>query len=181
GLVYILRWYWWRINAWSEISAMIASFVFFVALTAGNVFDPTDTEDAALLTLVITILTTEVWIAVTYVTRPAPEETLIAFYRRVRPGGIGWRRVAATAGFPHEPIAGGALSWVNWLAGVVSVYATLFGVGKILFGSPLEAIAYLLVAAVAFAWIGWSLRHVEPERRTPVAQPPAKVAVPAGR
>ena len=169
GLVYILRWYWWRINAWSEISAMTASLLLFVAFTRGGVFDPLDPEGAAVLTLVITILATEVWVAVTLVTRPAPEATLIAFYRRVRPGGAGWRRVATAAGFPDERIAGGALSWVNWIAGVVSVYATLFGVGKLLFGSPFEATAYLVVAAVAFAWIAHSLRRGGTERPPPPA------------
>jgi hypothetical protein len=167
GLVYILRWYWWRINAWSEISAMIAAFVTFVILTAAGVFDPIDPRESALLTLVTTGVTTVVWIAVTFLTMPTPDATLIAFYRRVRPGGPGWRRVSEAAGFGREAIAGGALSWINWVAGVVCVYASLFGVGRLILGPRIEGVIYLLIAAGAFAWIGWSLRS-DPWGRAPV-------------
>jgi Na+/proline symporter len=171
GLVYILRWYWWRINAWSEISAMIAAFVTFVLLTVTGVFDPIDPQDSALLTLVTTLITTAVWVAVTFLTQPTPETTLIAFYRRVRPGGLGWRRVSEAAGFGHEPIAGGALSWINWVAGVVCVYTSLFGVGRLILGPRIEGVIYLVIATGAFAWISWSL-HSEPWRRA-VAPDPA--------
>jgi Na+/proline symporter len=171
GLVYILRWYWWRINAWSEISAMIAAFVTFVLLTVTGVFDPIDPQDSALLTLVTTLITTAVWVAVTFLTQPTPETTLIAFYRRVRPGGLGWRRVSEAAGFGHEPIAGGALSWINWVAGVVCVYSSLFGVGRLILGPRIEGVIYLVIATGAFAWISWSL-HSEPWRRA-VAPDPA--------
>jgi hypothetical protein len=70
--------------------------------------------------------------------------------------------VARAAGFAPEPMAGGALSWVNWGAGVVSVYATLFGVGSLIFGRYGEALAYLLAAAAAFALIARNLRQAEP-------------------
>jgi Na+/proline symporter len=159
GLVYILRWYWWRINAWSEISAMTAAFITFVVLTGFGVYDPIDPEESALLTLMTTLITTIVWIAVTILTRPTAEATLITFYRRVRPGGPGWRRVAEAAGFGPEPIAGGALSWVNWVAGIVSVYASLFGVGRLILGPRLLGVAYLGIAAISFALIGWNLRN----------------------
>jgi hypothetical protein len=66
--------------------------------------------------------------------------------------------VAAATGFPGDPIAGGALSWVNWVAGVVTVYATLFGVGSLIFGDLTKAIVYLVVAAIAFALIARNLR-----------------------
>jgi Na+/proline symporter len=157
GLVYILRWYWWRINAWSEISAMIASLVGFTAMTGLGIFDPADTLEGTYLMLANTVVTTVAWLAVTLMTSPTSEETLVAFYRRVRPGGRGWRRVAAAAGLPPEPIDGGALNWVNWVAGVVSVYATLFGVGRLIFGPRAEALVYLGVAAASFAWIAMNL------------------------
>ena len=93
GLVFILRWYWWRVNAWSEISAMIASFVTSVALGQfGHSMGDPGTRDYA-YTMVTTVgITTAVWLAVTFLTAPESAETLDRFYRRVRPGGPGWRR-----------------------------------------------------------------------------------------
>ena len=173
GLVYILRWYWWRISAWSEISAMAASFFTFVVLSGFGILSPIDPEEGALLMIVTTLVTTAVWIAVTFATEPTPDATLHAFYRRVRPGGPGWRAVSEQLGFGAEPIAAGSLSWLNWIAGVVSVYATLFGIGKLIFGSALAAIAYLLLAAAAFAWIAYSLKREriwkEPDSRAVAA------------
>ena len=159
GLVYILRWYWWRINAWSEISAMSTALITFTALTLGGVFDPADPLEGTYLMLATTVITTIVWIAVTFMTSPVTPEKLESFYRRVRPGGAGWRRVAEPLGYGNDKVAGGALSWVNWIAGVVSVYATLFGVGKLIFGPASQAILYLVVAAIAFAIIGRNLRN----------------------
>ncbi len=159
GLVYILRWYWWRINAWSEIAAMTAALLTFTALTLADVFDPTDALEGAHLMLVTTAVTTVAWITATFLTRPTAAATLDAFYHRVRPGGAGWRIIAERLGYGREPIAGGALSWVNWIAGVVSVYATLFGIGKLLFGPRLLALAWLGLAALCFAWIAHALRQ----------------------
>ena len=159
GLVYILRWYWWRINAWSEISAMAAALLTFTVLTVTGVFDPTDALEGAYLMLATTVVTTLVWIPVTMATSPTANTTLDTFYRRVRPGGPGWREVAIRLGFGPEPIAGGALSWVNWVAGVVSVYATLFGVGKLIFGPKEQALLFLAVAVLCFAWIGAALKR----------------------
>jgi Na+/proline symporter len=157
GLVYILRWYWWRINAWSEISAMAAALVSFTIFTSTGMFDVTDSLQGAQLMLLTTVITTIVWVAVTYMTAPTARATLESFYRRVRPGGPGWRAVAVGLGHPNDPIAAGALSWVNWIAAVVSVYATLFGIGKLIFGPRLYAFAYLAVAAIAFTIIARNL------------------------
>lgn len=179
GLVYILRWYWWRINAWSEISAMAAALVGFGLLTGFGIFNPVDPLSSTYLMLVNTLFTTVVWVAVTFLTSPTPHETLVAFYRRVRPGGPGWRRVAHAAGFPDEPIAGGALAWTNWIAGVVSVYCSLFGIGRLIFGDYLQAVVFLVVAALSFAWIARSLGKergvfaplAEPQPTSPAAAP----------
>jgi solute:Na+ symporter, SSS family len=157
GLVYILRWYWWRINAWSEISAMGAALIAFCALTFGGVFDPADPLEGTYLMLTTTIITTIVWLAVTFMTRPTDTATLEAFYRRVRPGGRGWHRVSRPLGLSDDKIAGGALSWVNWIAGVVSVYAALFGIGLLIFGPRTLGLAWLIVAVSAFAVIARNL------------------------
>jgi SSS family solute:Na+ symporter len=163
GLVYILRWYWWRINAWSEISAMATALVAFTVLTSFGVFNPMDPLEGAHLMLATTVITTVSWVAVTFLTRPAPDATLVSFYTRVRPGGRGWRRIAVAAGFGPEPIDGGVLNWTNWVAGVVSVYAALFGVGRLIFGGASEGLALLALSAAAFWWIARNLGRPHPQ------------------
>ncbi len=169
GLVLILRWYWWRINAWSEISAMIASFV--VSITAMQMvpraFAGTANADAWVM-LVTVAVSTVVWLAVTFLTTPEPDAVLDSFYRRVRPGGPGWRTVSARLGFGRESIPGGAFAWTNWLAGIVAVYGTLFGIGKLIFGEISSGVVLLAIAVAAFAWIARSFRG-EREPGTPVA------------
>jgi Na+/proline symporter len=160
GLVLILRWYWWRINAWSEISAMIASFAVSLlgfAFIAPR-FAANDPNATAVVMLVTVAISTVVWIVVTFATPPEPDAVLEAFYRRVRAGGPGWARVSTRLGYGREPIPGGALAWTNWVAGIVAVYATLFGIGKIVFGETGVGIVMLAVAAVAFYWISRSFR-----------------------
>jgi Na+/proline symporter len=174
GLVLILRWYWWRINAWSEISAMVTSFV--VSQIALRVipdrFPKGDLRADAWVMLVTVACSTVVWVATTFLTRPEPAATLDAFYRRVRPGGPGWAAVSERLGYGREAIPGGALAWTNWIAGIVAVYSSLFGIGKIIFGETGLGIGMLALAAAAFAWIARSFRGEE-------APPPAGTGVPA--
>jgi SSS family solute:Na+ symporter len=159
GLVLILRWYWWRVNAWSEISAMAASFVTSIALQAtGLNLGDTASVDYALTMLITVAVTTVVWLTVTLLTPPESEATLERFYRRVRPGGAGWSAVSERLGYGREPIPGGALSWVNWVAGVIAVYAAVFAVGAFLTGWPGRGLVYSLVAAGAFSLIYRNLR-----------------------
>src|SRR5574338_856689 len=101
GLIYLLRWYWWRINAWSEIAAMVSSFAvavaFFIAGKAGVTI-------ASHTSLLMTIgVTTIVWVAATYLTAPTDRKTLVEFYRLVRPAGAGWAPVRAEAGVGASP------------------------------------------------------------------------------
>jgi Na+/proline symporter len=159
--VLILRWYWWRINAWSEISAMLASVV--VSLLAFAFIAPrfaaNDPNAQATVMLVTVACSTVVWLAVTLLTRPEPDAVLEAFYRRVRPGGPGWAKVSERLGLGREPIPGGALAWTNWIAGIVAVYATLFGIGKVVFGYTGTGVVLLAIAASAFYWISRSFRR----------------------
>jgi Na+/proline symporter len=145
GLVLILRWYWWRVNAWSEISAMVAAAMGFAVVRTF-----TDLQFPYSLLLVV-MGTTVVWIVVTMATPPEPEAHLVAFYRRVRPDGPGWTPIARVAGGPAPGPVGGLL--IDWLAGCVLVYATLFGLGSLLFGMYLQGAAYIAAAAVAIAII----------------------------
>ena len=163
GLVLILRWYWWRINAWSEISAMLASLVLSLTLWFGVGLDPDDPVQWAYIMLATVAGSTVVWVAVTFLTPAENAGTLRAFYLRVRPGGRGWRQVAGELGLGGEPVDGGPLNWTNWVAGVVAVYATLFGVGKWIFGEGGWAALNLGIAFVCFIWIGTNVR---PSRRS---------------
>jgi Na+/proline symporter len=161
GLVLIFRWYWWRINAWSEISAMIASFVvsLIAIATIKPRFDPTDLRGDAWVMIVTVVVSTIVWLGVTFATKPEPDRVLESFYRRVRPGGPGWAKVSERIGFGRESIPGGALAWTNWIAGIVAVYSSLFGIGKIVLGNVLEGLIMLVIAVAAFAWIARSFRE----------------------
>ncbi len=169
GLVLILRWYWWRINAWSEISAMTTSFI--VSLLAFAYIRPrfaaTDPNGDAWVMLTTVAVSTVVWVAVTFATKPESDATLESFYKRVRPGGPGWVAVSNRLGFGREKIPGGALAWSNWLAGVIAVYASLFGIGKLVFLEFGTGLIMLLVAGLAFSWIARSFRN-EPD-------PPAEI------
>ena len=172
GLVLILRWYWSRISAWSEISAMIASFVVSAIcfLTVpGRWFPADDPRTDSVIMLITVAVSTVIWLAVTYLTAPEAPAVLDAFYLRVRPGGPGWASVSERLGFGRESIPGGAMAWTNWIAGIVAVYASLFGSGKIIFGEMESGIIMLVIAALAFAWIARSFRSEPP--------PPAEVAV----
>ncbi|HEV7703375.1 MAG TPA: sodium:solute symporter family protein [Gemmatimonadaceae bacterium] len=163
GLVLILRWYWWRINAWSEISAMITSFVVSLAVLGhlGAALVPSvvaagGPEADAWVMIYTVSITTVVWLVVTFATKPEPDAVLEAFYKRVRPGGPGWLHVSTKLGYGREEIPGGRWAWANWLAGVIAVYATLFGIGKIIFGEWMAGTILVVIAAVAFAWIARS-------------------------
>lgn len=164
GLVLILRWYWWRINAWSEIAAMVASLAVSLVLWFGAGLDPDDPGQWAGIMIVTVACSTAAWLAATFLTRPEPDEVLEGFYRRVRPGGPGWSAVSTRLGFGREEIEGGTLNWTNWVAGVVAVYTALFGTGKLIFGAWGEAAALLALTAAAFAWIARNLRALPPER-----------------
>jgi len=142
GLLYLLRWYWWRINAWSEIAAMAVSFVvavgFFVAGKTGTVFAP----NTALLVTVFA--TTVAWIGVTLATRPESEATLVGFYRLIRPAGPGWGPIPAKAGASASP-DNIPLQLLGWVLGCTFVYSTLFGAGSALYGHTSQAIVWLIV------------------------------------
>ncbi|HET7112831.1 MAG TPA: sodium:solute symporter family protein [Pyrinomonadaceae bacterium] len=152
GTVLLLRWFWWRINAWSEVSAMICAAVVSIFLQVFLKWDSDRPRDFAYLMLVTVAITTIVWVAVTMLTQPEPREKLIAFYRRVRPEGPGWNDVAAEAGLAQAHAQGRlSLQFVNWILGCALIYGSLFGIGKLIFKEWATGSVYLLVAIVA----GW--------------------------
>jgi solute:Na+ symporter, SSS family len=147
GLVLILRWYWWRINAWSEVSAMIASLVATVVLRYGFKLDADNAMDFAKIMLGTLAFCTVVWVTVTFATPPEPMETLKSFYTRVRPAGNGWAAIAKEVGMaPLGPTM--AVRARDWVLGCAMIYLTLFGVGKVLLHDVGAGSAMLAGAAV---------------------------------
>jgi Na+/proline symporter len=141
GPVLILRWYWWRINAWSEISAMVAPYVVYPILMYYGISFETSL-------LVIVAWSTLVWLVVTFLTRPADDERLIGFYRRVHPGGPGWKHIRnLVPGVKADH--GFARLLINWLCGCTLVLFFLFGIGKLIMGYYIYSIVYLVVAVIA--------------------------------
>lgn len=141
GFVLILRWYWWRISAWSEITATIAPVVGFAL---SRWFFPLPFPNSL---FVLTLWTVAFTLLVTFLTPAESQETLIGFYKRVRPTGPGWKRVATAAGL-REP-AGIGSGLLCWALGSTLVYATLMIAGSLLLGQPRGAIIPALVAIPA--------------------------------
>jgi len=167
GTVLLLRWYWWRINAWSEVSAMICAAVVSIFLQVVLKWNSDLPLDFAYLMLVTVGVTTVVWVVVTTMTSPEPIETLVAFYRRVRPEGPGWTGIAARADLSASHAQGRLyLQVVNWILGVALIYGTLFGIGKLIFKEWVAGFAFLLVAVVAGILISRSLSQGEMTEET---------------
>ncbi len=147
GLVYILRWFWWRINAWSEISAMIAAFTISLTLQFGFHFDENDPRQFAYLLLITVAFTTAIWVTVTFLTSPEPDEKLLSFYRRVRPNARFWKPIAKQA-TDIAPVKDGILNLINWISGVAMIYSFLFGLGQIILGSMMLGIIFLIAGFI---------------------------------
>lgn len=163
GLVLILRWYWWRVNAWSELVATLSPiFLLIVALVLGafGVDVPGLQAEFPINLFSVTAFTTVVWVAATYITRPTNPAVLDAFYQKIHPGGPGWKPVAARNPRVRPDTGLGAL-FADWIAGVALVYTTLFGFGYFLMGrtGPMLLCLVITVASAAFLW--WDIGRRE--------------------
>ncbi len=160
GAVYLLRWYWWRINAWSEISAMACSLVTTGILNSSRLWNallgrPALFMDAnpavvfAKTALTTTVITSVAWVVVTLLTKPEDQAVLLRFYRKVRPDVRGWQPVARHAPevAPTRDLGRNLLAWVM---GCAMIYLALFGTGKVLLGNAGLG-AVLLVGSAACA------------------------------
>src|ERR1700751_1609036 len=155
GGVLLLRWYWWRINAWSEISAMIAAFVVSVSLQRLE-FSGNNAVVFAKTALITTAATTVVWLATTLLTRPESDERLLKFYRRVQPTALGWKRIAALA--PEiKPVRDLGANTFDWVMGCTLVYCCMFGIGELVLQEWVTGIVLLIISAIAGYFIYWSL------------------------
>ena len=160
GTVLLLRWFWWRINAWSEVSAMIAAAACSLFLQLYLKWDSDRPKDFAFLMLVTVAVTTIVWLVTTFLTAAEPMDTLVNFYRKVLPEGPGWDRIASQAGVTSKNASGGlAVQFANWFLGCLLIYAFLFGIGYVIFGAILKGVCFLLVGAIASATILNNLRR----------------------
>lgn len=151
GLIFILRWFWWRINAWSEITAMFASGIISIVLKltpAGAFFFAPETgvfPDWAEYPFVV-LVTTLIWLAATFMTQPESAEVLRNFYRRIQPGGPGWAKVIADAKEDHEEIVKKGVKWSvpagisAMLVGCVLIYSCMFATGYWIYGKQTMAL-----------------------------------------
>jgi SSS family solute:Na+ symporter len=156
GIVYLLRWYWWRINAWSEISALISSLLMSAYLTLyTNIQFP-------ITLLYITPVSVVCWLIVTFITPPSGNEKLIDFYKKVRPGGPGWNRIRKQIPGTENDIVG-LVKVKGFIAAVIAIYSTLIGVGKLIFGEIVFGIILITVAAVMGVYIYNILIKIEKE------------------
>jgi Na+/proline symporter len=154
GLIFLLRWYWWRVNAWSELSGMVISFavaIYFQFVHELLGFAPL--HPSLMLVLGVAI-TTVGWVTVTLLTPPDDPGTLQAFYDRIRPFGRGWQAAVTTT-----PVTGSvSASMLGWVLGCVAVYAALAGTGFLLYGNLFAGVASLIVAGAA----GWGILRILP-------------------
>lgn len=159
GLIYLLRWFWWRITAWCEIVAMISSFAIsaaFVILHRAGIDWGTHRE------LLATVLfTTICWMTAAYVGPQTDRQTLIHFYKKVHPAGPGWEAVRREAGLAvrhemdHVPLA-----MIGWAAGVAVVWSGLFTVGNILYGRTVYALALTGIFLISGSALLWVIRRL---------------------
>ncbi|MBK6507544.1 MAG: Na+:solute symporter [Ignavibacteria bacterium] len=156
GLVLIMRWFWWRVNAISEIIATVTPFIVYGILYFGE-FNIKFPETL----YVIVPITTAAWIITAFITKPTEDSKLRSFYKKVHPGGAGWKKISDM--IPEvTPDSGYRLLFVNWAAGIVLVYSWLFGIGKIIFGDFIPALILLAIGLLAamvikrnFSKVGW--------------------------
>ena len=160
GLIYLLRWFWWRVNAWSEIAAMTSSFVmalaFFIAGKQGH-------HVASHLALIATVATTTVvWVLAAFLAPGTDRDTLVRFCRLVRPAGPGWARLRAESGVESSPDSL-PMAMLGWMVGCLFVYSALFGTGSFLYGRTGQGLMWL----TAFVLSGVTLLKLVPRMWAP--------------
>jgi Na+/proline symporter len=154
GLLYILRWFWWRINAWCEIVAMVSSFVValsFLVLARNGVAVGFSQQ------LIFGVaITTVCWIAAAYLSPQTDEAVLVAFYEKVRPFGPGWNRIRAKSSAAKIEGDNFPLALTGWIMGVTMIWSALFTVGNFLYGRT----TYALILGAMFAVSGFIVIQV---------------------
>jgi SSS family solute:Na+ symporter len=157
GLIYILRWFWWRINAWSEIAAMASSFtiaaMFFALQKSGMVLP------SHIILVSSVVFTSLVWIVVTFLTRPTDLNTLSKFYQLVRPLGKGWKPIREKLNLEPSPDSL-PHCLLGWILGCMLVYSTLFGVGNLLYGKFWSALISAIPFLLSLFGLSWLMKKM---------------------
>ena len=149
GLVFLLRWFWWRINVWSELSAMIISFFVAVYFQFGHVALGFDAVDPSLQLVLGVVITSIGWMTVTMLTPPADAETLASFHSLIRPMGNGWAGAGLGLSEEDRSADSPAAAFLAWFLGITVVYGAVLGTGYVLYGRTLLAAVCLGAAAIA--------------------------------
>jgi Na+/proline symporter len=159
GLIFILRWFWWRINAWSEISAMFVSGIVSILLSFSSLGDYLFGDDGAMPSYakfpLIVLTTTIVWVLVTYMTRPENNKVLQEFYKKIQPGGPGWEKVVNDAKNQNIKIVDNNEGWsvpsgiIAMLVGCVFIYSIMFATGSLIYGEYLNSLMLLGVSVIS--------------------------------
>ena len=152
GLVLILRWYWWRINVWSEISAMATPFILLPLVRYLGIPFPDSLY-------VLVLGTTAVWLVITFLTKPEPDEKLFSFYEKVRPDGKLWEVVRVKGGFKAEK-SHIKYQFLGWFSGVVMIYSLLFGSGSLIFGDLNDTLVYAVFIIFGVWGVVFSLNKI---------------------
>jgi Na+/proline symporter len=169
GLVFLLRWFWWRINAWSELSAMVVSFAVAIYFTGGlslepiglsmGVFWPTPSWDPSVQLVAGVLVTTVGWVTVTLLTPPADDDTLRSFHGLIKPMGPGWRG-AGLGLVPDEGDDSPSAAFLAWFLGCTVVYGAVLGTGYLLYGRGALATVCLGAAVAASAVLLKTVRRI---------------------
>jgi len=161
GLLYLVRWFWWRVTAWCEVVAMVSSFLISVFwVVAARYGMEISTHEQLLLTV---IFTTICWLATAYLGPQTDRATLINFYKKVRPFGPGWKKVRQEAGVSEHEAAKGqnvTLSMIGWVAGSSMVWSSLFTVGNFLYGRIAYGVILTIVFVVSAAVVIWVINRL---------------------
>ena len=154
GSIFILRWFWWRINAWSEISAMICSgiiSVLFEFTPIGEMIFSESLIQPYFKFPIVVLITTFVWVSVTFMTKPDDDETLIKFYKKTNPGGPGWKRIKTMSNLNSKNLE---KEWIVpsgilcMILGCFAIYSALFSTGYFIYGELVNGFIFLISTIV---------------------------------
>ena len=158
GLLYLVRWFWWRVNAWCEIVAMISSFLISVALVVAR---RRGVDISTHVALMITVaVTTVCWVVTAFFGPPTDRHVLIDFYRRVRPFGPGWAPIRREAGAVETGSDNIPLALLGWVAGCTAIWSALFAVGTFLYGRNTQAMLLTSVFVVSATLLVYTTRSL---------------------